>query len=145
GPRTKSGRWASGRAGVNAGHWGGGGRPPAGPHFPGRAVTGDRVLLIARHRFLAHPGEEIVRMIVFAHVIEAEAPILVLMPPPLRRAMGGSVAAAGPFARGRCSPPAPVLIRLDADAIVNGRIEFHDRPLCGIPRRPRKIDKIGFV
>src|SRR5208282_2189221 len=44
-------------------------------HFPGRAVAGDVVLLILGDRVLAHPGEEIVRIVVFADVFEAEPPI----------------------------------------------------------------------
>src|SRR2546427_45003 len=33
-------------------------------HAPGRQVSGERILLIARHRIVAHPGEEIVGLII---------------------------------------------------------------------------------
>ena len=47
-------------------------------HLPGRPVAGDGVLLVARDRIVAHAGEIIVGMVVLAHVLEAEAPVLVL-------------------------------------------------------------------
>ena len=40
-------------------------------------MAGDRVLLIFGDVVVAHAGEEIVRMVVLAHVIEAEPPIFV--------------------------------------------------------------------
>src|SRR5690242_3717188 len=48
-------------------------------HLPGRPMTGDGVLLVARDRVLAHAGEEIVGMVVLAHMIETEAPVLALV------------------------------------------------------------------
>ena len=44
-------------------------------HGPGRAVADDRILLVGRHGGVRHAGEIIVRGVVFAHVVEAEAPI----------------------------------------------------------------------
>src|SRR5690348_3700861 len=47
---------------------------PQHAHLPGRAVADDRVLLIARDRLVAHAGKEIIGVVVFADMIEAEAP-----------------------------------------------------------------------
>ena len=52
-------------------------------HLPGRTMAGDGVLLIARDRVVAHAGEEVVGVIVLAHVIEAEPPVLALLAAPL--------------------------------------------------------------
>ncbi len=69
-------------------------------HFPGRTVAGDVVLLVLRDRVVAHAGEEIVRIVVFAHVFEAELPILAGAQPALRRAVGGRRVALRPLAGG---------------------------------------------
>ena len=45
------------------------------------------IFLVGHHRRIAHSGEEIVGLVVFAHVIETEAPIVLLAPAPFRRAM----------------------------------------------------------
>src|SRR5580704_10157172 len=47
---------------------------------------------------LAHAGEEIVGIVVYAHMLEAEPPILVGAQPALRRAMSRGRLAARPFA-----------------------------------------------
>src|SRR5580693_1950615 len=39
-----------------------------GAQFPGRAMAGDRILLVFGDSVLAHAGEEIVGVVVFAHV-----------------------------------------------------------------------------
>src|SRR6202044_2875567 len=57
-------------------------------HFPGRTVAGDGLLLILRDRVVAHSGEKIVGIVVFAHVLEAEPPILAGLQPAFGRAMG---------------------------------------------------------
>src|SRR5690348_1761733 len=87
------------------------------PHLPGRPVAGDRVLLIARDRVVAHAGEVVIRMIVLAHVIEAEAPVLALLGAPLRGAMGRSMDAARPVAARQFRARPAILVRLDANAI----------------------------
>ena len=64
-------------------------RPPAvHAHLPGRAMPDDGFPLIAGDVVGAHAGEEIVGVIVLAHVIKAEPPIFLLAQTPLRRAMG---------------------------------------------------------
>src|ERR1700686_2053861 len=67
-------------------------------HFPGRTVAGDGFLLIKRHGIVGHAGEIIVGIVVFAHVLEAEPPILVGLQPALWRAMSRRRLAARPLA-----------------------------------------------
>src|SRR5262245_65030264 len=67
-------------------------------HLPGRAMPDDRLLLIAGNVLGAHAGEEIVRVVVFANVIEAEPPIFALAQSPLGRAVGRGRLAIRPFA-----------------------------------------------
>src|SRR5205085_689960 len=59
------------------------------PDLPGWTMAGDGFLLVPGDRVFAHSGKKIVRMIVLAHVMQAEAPIFALAQPTLRRAMGG--------------------------------------------------------
>src|SRR5207245_3304920 len=70
------------------------------PDLPGRTMAGDRLLLVFCDRILAHPGEEIVRVIILAHVLEAEAPVFALAQPALRGAMGCDRLAPAPVAHG---------------------------------------------
>src|SRR5579871_1002669 len=56
-------------------------------HTPSRQMSRERVLLITRNRVVAHPGEEIVGLIVLAHVGETESPVLTLTVAPFRRAV----------------------------------------------------------
>src|SRR5215467_2567139 len=110
-------------------------------HLPGRAMAGDRVLLIARDRVLAHAGEKIVGVIVLAHMIETEPPVLALLRAPLRRPVRRRVGAARPFAgRHGIAQPA-ILVGLDANSVEQGRVELHDRSLCGRRSVSRKLDK----
>src|SRR5690349_20350273 len=89
-------------------------------HLPGRAMAGDRVLLIARDRVVAHAGEKIVGVVVLAHMIEAEAPVLALFTTTLWRPVGSPVGAARPLAgRHGVAQPA-VLVGLDANAVEQG-------------------------
>src|ERR1700737_4179285 len=46
-------------------------------------MTGQRILLVARDRLRIHALEEIVRLIVFADMVETEGPVLFLVPRPL--------------------------------------------------------------
>src|SRR5262249_55828164 len=85
--------------------------------LPGGTVTGDRVLLEPGNRLVAHAGEVIVRMIVLAHVLETEAPVLALAQAAFRRAMGGGAVAARPLAHGLVGLEPTVLAGLDPDAI----------------------------
>src|SRR6266852_3592664 len=69
-----------------------------GAHFPGRTMAGQRVLLVARDRFRVHAGEEIVGLIVFAHMVETEVPVLARILAALGRAVWALVRTIGPFA-----------------------------------------------
>src|SRR5262249_52285695 len=83
---------------------------------------------------------EIVRVVILAHVFEAEAPVLPLPSTPLRCAMGCTVPATRPVARRqRCAQPA-ILVRLDANSVEQGRVEFHDPSLCELRTITRKLD-----
>ena len=62
------------------------------PKRPGRAVADDVLFLVLGDRFVGEAGKVIVGLVVFAHVIEAEAVILPLEPP-------------FPWARGRGRAP----------------------------------------
>jgi hypothetical protein len=89
----------------------------AGSHLPGRAMPGDRVLLVFQHGVVAHAGEVIVGVVVLAHVLQAEPPVLILALPALGRAMGRGIVAALPVAARHVGAPLAVLRRLDANAI----------------------------
>ncbi len=104
------------------------GRPPAvHAHLPGRTMPDHRVLLIARDVVGAHPGEEIIAVIVLPHVLKAEPPILALAVAPFRRAVASRRLAIRPFAGRRLGAHAAILIGLDPNTIKKGRVAFHDR------------------
>src|SRR5579859_2308099 len=75
------------------------GTPLAADHAdpPCRQVTGERVLLIARDRVIAHAGEKIIGLIVLAHVVEAEPPVFALAVASLGRPVGRRLDAIGPL------------------------------------------------
>ena len=100
-------------------------------HFPGRTVAGDRVLLIFRDRVVAHAGEEIVRIVVFAHVLEAELPILAGAQPAFRRAVRRRRGAVRPLASRKLRAAAAVLVGLDPDPIKERRVRCSSSGLCG--------------
>src|ERR1019366_5638344 len=54
-----------------------------GAHLPGRTMAGQRILLVARHRIRIHAGEEIIGLVAFADVVEAEVPVLLVVGPAL--------------------------------------------------------------
>src|SRR5262249_35085892 len=93
-------------------------------------MSDDSVLLITGDVVGGHPSEEIVGVIVLAHVLEAEPPIFSLPQPPLGGAMRRRRLAVGPFAGRAMGTQPPVLVRLYADAIEQGRVVFHDRSVC---------------
>src|SRR5581483_2234493 len=98
--------------------------------LPRRPMASDRFFLIGGDSVVAHAGEEIIRVVVFAHMREAKAPVFALVLPALGRAMGGRRLAAAPFADRIC-PPQPALgVGLDPDSIKMRRVEFHNRSLC---------------
>src|SRR5262249_22138614 len=90
-------------------------------HFPGGAMAGDRFLLIARDRILAHSGEEIVGLVVFAHMMEAEAPVFALAQPALGGAVRRALVAPWPVAARTVGAHAPILAGPDPDAVEQGR------------------------
>src|ERR1700690_2922711 len=102
----------------------------AGSHLPGRAVAGNGVLLIGHHRGVVHALEEIVRLIVLPHVLETEAPVILLVLASLGRAVTGLLLAARPLASRPAGFRPAILARFDADAIKKRRVEFHDQSLC---------------
>ena len=109
------------------------GRSVAGAHLPGRAMSSDGVLLILGDVIVGHAGEEIVRVVVLAHVLQAKPPVFVLPQPALGRAVRGVTLAAFPVADRRIRGAlAPVVAGLDADAVEERRVEFHDRSLWGV-------------
>src|SRR5262249_5562966 len=110
-------------------------------HFPGGAMAGDRFLLIARDRILAHSGEEIVGLVVFAHMMEAEAPVFALAQPALGGAVRRALVAPRPVAARTVGAHAPILAGPDPDAVEQGRTDLHGRRLCGPEGTGRKLDK----
>src|SRR4029077_5313932 len=111
------------------------------PHLPGGAMAGDGFLLILRDRVVAHAGEEIVRLVVFAHVLKTEAPIFALAQAALGGAVGRTFAATRPVAARPAGLRAAILAGLDPDAVEQGRTDLHDDRLCGPEAAGRKLDK----
>src|SRR5208282_3807004 len=70
-------------------------------------------------------GKKIVGLIVFPHMVEAEAPVLALAISPLRRPMGRRVCAIGPIAARLIGLQPTVFAGLDPNPIVQGRVELH--------------------
>ena len=87
-------------------------------------MAGERVLLIGQDRSVVHAGEEIIGLIVFAHVLEAEVPILLVATAALGRAVGRRLLAARPFAGPAAGFDAAILGRLDADFIEQRRVRI---------------------
>jgi hypothetical protein len=100
----------TGAAGAGAG---------ARSHLPGRAVANHLRLAEFRQRFVVHAAEIIIRRIVFADVLHAEAEILAFAVAPLGRAKHALVGAAGEFATRRRSRRRRLggAARLDANAV----------------------------
>src|ERR1700728_4171087 len=71
-----------------------------GTHLPGRTMTGQRILLVARDRIRIHAGEEIIGLVIFADVVEAEVPIFLVIGTALWRPVRSLVLAVRPFAHG---------------------------------------------
>ena len=70
-------------------------------------MAGHRLLLEARDLAVCEPGEVVESLVVFAHVIEAEAEILAFAHAADRSAMGAGLLAAVPLAARRARPHAP--------------------------------------
>ena len=75
-------------------------------------MADDVLFLVLGDRFVGEAGKVIVGLVVFAHVIEAEAVILPLEPPSLGRGEAGLLAA-GPVARRRGVAQEPIWVGLD--------------------------------
>ena len=109
-------------------------------HLPGRAMADHRLALVARDVVGAHAGEEIVGVVVLAHVVEAEPPIL-LLAHRAPSARDGSRRRRSPAIRtADAAPQPPVLVGLDPDAIKEWRVAGHDRSLCGRGAEPSSLD-----
>src|SRR5262249_26176984 len=108
------------------------------PHLPGRAMPDDRLLLVAGNVLGAHAGEEIVRVVVFANVIEAEPPIFALAQSPLGRAVGRGRLAIRPFAGGAWVAQPTFFVGLAPKAAKRGALSFKAR---SVARRSEPILK----
>ncbi len=91
-------------------------------------MSGQRVLLIAGDRFVRHALEEIIGLVVFPHMVQAEMPVLLLLAAAFRRAMRRGVLALRPFTHGHIFLHARLLLLrggLDADLVEVFRFEGH--------------------
>src|SRR5438093_1257144 len=99
-------------------------------HLPGRPVADNSLLLVTGDVVLAHAGEEIVGVVVLAHMTKAETPVFVLARAALRGAMGRGSVATGPFAARVLGAQPTILVGLDPYAVEQGRVAGHDSSLC---------------
>ena len=106
------------------------------PHRPGRPMPGERILLIALHRAVAHPGEIIVRLVVGADMIEAEAKELALVIPALGRAKLALERACRVFAARLVLRPRRLGSPPGADLVEQRGVEIHHRTSLGSPPAP---------
>src|SRR4029077_16986458 len=96
-----------------------------GAHLPGRAVAGQRILLVARHRIGIHALEEVIGLVVLADVIETEVEILPRILATLGRTVRPLVLATRPFAHGGFFPRLRLLLRAQLVGLdANGVEEF---------------------
>ena len=105
-------------------------------------MSDDRVLLVAGDVVGAHAGEEIVRVVVLAHVIEAEPPIFALAQTPLGRAMGRRRLAARPLAGRALRAQPTVLVGLHPDAVEQGESYFMTDQYARAAKTPSSLDKL---
>ena len=94
------------------------------------------VLLVGRDRRVRHAGEVVVGRVVGAHVVEAELEVTPLLAAALRRPEGSQSLAAGMLADRAFRLARLVALRLDADAVEEGRIEIHDAAIMRGPTIP---------
>ena len=104
-------------------------------------MAGHRVLLVFRDGVVAHAGEKIIRIVVFADMIQTEAPIFRRAQPALRRAMGGRRVATRPFAAWKLGAQPAILIGLYPDAIKEGRVITHRYNYAGACMAPSRLDR----
>ncbi len=97
-------------------------------------MADDGFFLITANILGAHPREEIVRMVVFAHMFQTKPPIFALAQSPFGSAVGRGRRAIRPFAGGALRTQPTVFIGLDPDAVEQGRVACHDRSVCACGR-----------
>ena len=100
-------------------------------HLPGRTMTGKVFFLIFRDRVVAHACEEVVGIVIFAHMFETKSPIFVGAQAALRRTMRRGRVAARPLAGRQLGAEPTILIGLDPDPIKERRVTAHRFRLCG--------------
>jgi len=99
------------------------------PHEPGGAVADRVVLLVLSNVFVRHAGEVVVGLVILADVLEAETVVLALLAAALRRRVKPRLRAALPFASWAGIAHEPGRVWLDAEAVEEFRVEFHQHQL----------------
>jgi hypothetical protein len=112
-----------------------------GAHLPSRPVPGKVFFLIFRDRVVAHTLKKIVRIVVFADVIEAKPPIFRRVQPALRRTVGGRRVASRPFAGRKLGALPAILIGFYPDTIEEGRVITHRYNYAGACMAPSRLDR----
>src|SRR3990170_2328053 len=115
-------------------------RPGIDADEPGRTVPGRVVLLVLDHLFVGETGKIIIPLVVLAHMVEAEAMILALLAAALGRGVEARLLAPLPFASRTGIAQQAVLVRLDAQAVEEFRVELHG---AGIMRSGGRHNKNG--
>ncbi|MGA8075812.1 MAG: hypothetical protein WB868_00315 [Xanthobacteraceae bacterium] len=95
-----------------------------------------------RNRIVAHAGEEVVGIVVFAHMLEAELPVFGCAQPAFWRTMRCRRFAARPFASRKFRACATVLIGLDPDSIEQRRIRTHRHDYAVVSLKASRLDRI---
>src|SRR5262245_36253855 len=90
------------------------------------------------HRLVGQAGKIIIGLVVLANVVEAEAVILALAVATLWRGIKSGLAAALPLASRAGFAQQTVLIRLDAQAVEEFRVELHGFSIMGSVEAPNK-------
>ena len=119
-------------------------------HLPGRSMPGEVFLLVFRDGVVAHAGEKIIRIIVFAHVFQTEAPVFGRAQPALRRAVrGGRVARghsqAGSSARSRRSWSGLTRMRSKSGEFATHRRSIMRAPAMAPARLDRRQKRTWFA
>jgi len=94
-------------------------------HEPSRAVADQIVLLMLRHIVVGHTGEIVVRLVVVAHMLEAETVILAFVATTLGRGVESGLSAALPLTSGAGVAHESARVGLDAEAVEEFRVELH--------------------
>src|ERR1700719_3206742 len=88
------------------------------PDPPSRKMSGERVLLKARNRVVAHAIKKIIGLIVFAGMLQAEPPVFAFAIAALRRPVARRLRAVRPVTAWLIGPQPPIFAGLDPDAII---------------------------